>query len=199
MVSKAEPRDAGHRRVISYDDAVRAGRRVFLRDSELDMAALADELAVSRATLYRVAESRDRLLGDVLWTFGAHFFQQATEATEAGGARGVDRLLEVMRRFGEQLTGAEPFRRFLAQDWETAVMVLFTPAGRVHERFVAVNRELIQATVDAGEVSLPFDVDSFAYVFVRIYESMWYADLLSGREPDQALAERVARASFAAS
>lgn len=183
------------RRVISYGDAVDAGRRVFLRDAGLDMATVAAELSVSRATLYRVAESRDRLLGDVLWTFGDDFFARAREAA---GSEGVDRLLEVMRRFGEQLTGAGPFRSFLAKESETAVLILFTPAGRIHERFVQVNRDLIQEAVDAGEVTLPFDVDNFAYVFVRIYESCWYADLLSGRTPDLDLADRVARALFSA-
>lgn len=185
----------GSRRVISYEDAVRAGRRVFLRDSGLDMSALAGELSVSRATLYRVAESRDRLLGDVLWTFGQEFF---TRARREASARGVDRVLHVLRGFGEQLVGAEPFRRFLARDSETAVLILFTPAGRIHERFVGANRDLLQEGIDAGELTLPFDVDSFAYVFVRIYESMWYADLLSGRTPDLDLADRVARALFAA-
>lgn len=171
------------------------GRRVFLRDSGLDMSALAADLAVGRATLYRVAESRDRLLGDVLWTFGEDFFARARDETSS---RGVDRILEVLRRFGEQLIAAQPFRRFLANDSETAVLILFTPAGRIHERFVEVNRDLIQEAVDAGEIDLPFDVDNFAYVFVRIYESMWYADLLSGRTPDLDLAERVARALFTA-
>lgn len=159
------------------------------------MEALAEKLSVSRATLYRVVESRDRLLGDVLWTFGLDFF---TRSREAATGRGVDRILGVLRGFGEQLIAAEPFRRFLARDSETAVLILFTPAGRIHERFVGVNRELLQESIDAGELTLPFEVDSFAYVFVRIYESMWYADLLSGRPPDLDLAERAARSLLAA-
>lgn len=179
------------RRVISYDRVVQAGRRHFAERRTIDMEALAEELAVSRATLYRVAGSRDRLLGDVLWTFAETFFRHSREEADSTGA---ERLLEVLRRFSERIFAAEEFRAFLADDAETAVRVLFTPAGQIHERFVAVNRELIQDTVNSGELTIRFDVDILAYVWVRLYESMWYGDLLSGRRPDQNLVEHLARA-----
>ena len=54
------------RRVVSQDRVVEAGVRHFLEHGTLDMEALASELAVSRATLYRVAGSRDALLAGVL-------------------------------------------------------------------------------------------------------------------------------------
>lgn len=184
------------RRVITYPDAVAGGARLFRRTGGLQMEELADELSVSRATIYRVAPGRDRLLGDVLWRFAEAMYAVAEEETGAAPEprEGVDRVLAVLRRFGEQIMAAEPFRRFLSEDPETATRVLFTPAGRVHERFVTANERLIRREVDAGGLSAPFDVDSLAYVFSRIYESMWYADLLSGREPDLEVAERAARA-----
>lgn len=184
------------RRVIAYDDVVRAGIERFLRDSTIDMDILADDLAVSRATLYRVAAGRDRVLGDVLWALAIPMFERAKR--RAGG-EGVEVLIAVLRGFGRDIMAAEPFRTFITDEPETATRVLFTPAGGVHGRFVEANKRLMEEVrADTGGLSLPFDVDTAAYVFARIYESMWYADLLSGREPDLDVADRAARAVLSA-
>lgn len=178
-------------RIISHEDVVRAGRQMYARRSTIEMDTLADELNVSRATLYRVVSSRDRLLGDVLWSYAWPLYLQALE--EAQG-QGIERLLAVMRRFGNAIMGSRHFREFLAADPQVAIRVLFTPAANVHRRFVEANKALILETAGAGEISLPFDADELAYVFSRIFESMWYADLLSGREIDLDVAEHAARA-----
>jgi AcrR family transcriptional regulator len=177
-------------RVVDSAAVLRAARRQFARLRTVDMEALADDLAVSRATLYRVARSRDALLGDVLWTFADAFLDEAVAATTS---RGEERLLEVLRRFGDRIFGSPEFRGFLAAEPETAVRVLFTPSGGVHERFVARNRALLAETVARGELVPRFDVDSLAYVWVRLYESVWYADLLGGSSPDPRLVEQLAR------
>jgi AcrR family transcriptional regulator len=178
-------------RVISREEAIRAGRRMFADRATIDMDALAFDLGVSRATLYRVASSRDRLLGDVLWSYAERVYAEARARAEQ---EGIERLLEVLRRFGSANMANPQFRTFLASEPEVAIRVLLTPAGGVHQRFVETNKQLIVHTAEAGEIDLPFDLDSLAYVFSRIFESMWYADLLSGREVDLDVAERAARA-----
>jgi AcrR family transcriptional regulator len=185
------PIPPGSRRVITYEEVVAGARRHFLREATVDMEALAAELAVSRATLYRVVEGRDRLLGDVLWSLGEALLRSARERVTG---RGVDAILEISRRFYESVIQAGPFRRFLAAEPQTAVRVLFTPAGGVHERAVRAQKEIFAEALRGGGVHLPLDLDSLAYLYVRIFESMLYADLLSGRAPDLDLAERAARA-----
>lgn len=187
MSIQAEP----SRRAVDRRAAVDAGIRYYVRTCTIDMQELADELWVSRATLYRVVGSRDRLLGDVLWAFGSNFFRLSHQESTCSGA---ERLLEVLRNFGSRMFGSEQFRSFLAQEPETAARVLFTPSGGIHDRFVKANRRLIQEIVDAGELTLRFDADSLAYVLVRLYESMWYSDLLIGRDPDPDVVEHLARA-----
>ena len=49
---------------------------------------------------------------------------------------------------------------------------------------------------DCGPVEL-IDLDDLAYLYIRIYESMLYADVLIGRPPDIGPAERAARALVA--
>jgi len=185
----------GGRRVIGYDATVGAAVGLWLRTGTIDMDALARRMAVSRATLYRVVPGRDRLLGDVLWRQAGVLFARARR--DARGA-GADRVLDVLRRFGEDIVSAQPFRQFIRAEPDTAIRVLFTPAGAVHERFVALNRDLLAEEAAAGTLVPPFDLDDLAYVFVRVYESMWYADLLAGREPNLRVADCAARAMLRA-
>ena len=134
-------------RVITYAQAARCARQLFTETAALDMEELAHRLAVSRATLYRVVSSRDRLLGDVLWELGEATTRRA--AQEAPGV-GVDRLLGTAARFNEQIVAYQPLRRLLRDDPATAFRVLFMAEAGVHRRFVELWRELMAAEVAAG-------------------------------------------------
>src|ERR1700758_1065955 len=57
--------------------AFAAARRRFERCERLDMQALAAELAISRATLYRWTGDREQLLGDVIWSLSHELFERA--------------------------------------------------------------------------------------------------------------------------
>jgi AcrR family transcriptional regulator len=180
-------------RVLVYEDALAAARKQFLAEGTLDMQELADILTVSRATLYRVVGNRDRLLGDVIWGFGANTLARSIEETSPD-ATGIDRIVETSRRFNEYVVTFEPLRTFLREEPLTAFRVLFSPAGKVHERAVIAWRNMLEESAERGEIKLPFDVDRLAYVLVRSGESMLYADLIGGREPDINLAAITQRA-----
>ena len=178
------------RRVVSERDVVRGGCRFFLQHGTLEMDALAASLAISRATLYRVVHSRDRLLGDVLWELGEQVLNRAREQRTATG---VDGVIEVTHRFCVSLLRSEPFRDFLRAEPKTANRVLFTPAGGVHARAVAAQKEILLEAARRGELRLAADPDHLAYLYVRIIESTLYAELLNGQQPDLPLAERTIR------
>jgi AcrR family transcriptional regulator len=186
-------RDESSSRVLSYADAFSRARTRFVADGTLDMASLARELSVSRATLYRVVGNRDRLLGDVIWDLGAGTLHRAIRETPADRT-GIDRIVETSKRFNEYVMAFAPLRHLLREEPLTAFRVLFSPAGGVHERAVAAWRAMLEAAVERGEIVPPFDVDRLAYILVRSGESMLYADLIAGREPDIELAAVVQRA-----
>ena len=85
-------------RVITYEAIVSGARRHFLREGTIDMEQLAHELAVSRATLYRAVDGRDRLLGDVLWSLAERTYAEARRGVTL---RGVDAILEISERFAD--------------------------------------------------------------------------------------------------
>ncbi|MBL7254110.1 QsdR family transcriptional regulator [Paractinoplanes lichenicola] len=160
-------------RVVNHDQVVAAGREHFLQRSTLDMAALAGEMAISRATLYRVAGSRDALLDDVLCELTEAMFLQARAAREHHGFDGV---VEVSRHFGEQLR-SPVLERFLRLEPEAASRVLFTPAGGVHRRAVAIQAEIFR---EAGLTN----IDHLAYLYVRMVGAFLYAEFFTGRHAD---------------
>ena len=178
-------------RVVAHEDVLRVAERMFDADGRVDLAELADRLAVSRATLYRVIGSRERLLGDVLWWQGQRVMDYA--ATRVAAVSGAERLVQLARVFNERLISYGPLRQFLREDPVLAHHVLFLPEARVHTRFVARWRDLFVEAAARGEITLPFDVDELAFLWVRTGESMLYADLMSGLEPRVELAERVQR------
>ena len=80
------------------------------------MQSLAGDLAVSRATLYRVAGSRDALLGEALWLLGRRLLDTARAERVHPGPDGV---IEVSRIFAERLSAAPPMRTFIAAEPDT--------------------------------------------------------------------------------
>jgi hypothetical protein len=89
-------------------------------------------------------------------------------------------------------------QRFLTTHPQIALPVLFTSAGRVHERMVDLWSELFVSAVEAGELALPDGPRETAYLYVRVGESMLFSSLLAGVEPDATAAERVRRAVLGA-
>jgi len=174
----------GVRRVISEREVVRGACRHFLRHATLDMQLLAVELSISRATLYRVVHSRDRLLGAVLWRLGERVLAEARRARTQSG---VDGVLQVTRVFCGRLRMSAPFREFLAAEPATAARVLFTASGGVHGRVVAAQHQIL---LEAGAAGACADL---AYLYVRVVESALYAELLTGHAVDPVIAERAAR------
>ena len=180
-----------NRRVIGHDAVVRGAVHHFLRRPTLDMDALAAELAISRATLYRVAHSRDALLAAV---FRALSKLMLDTARRSRTRTGVDGVIEVSRHFGEQFRGSDAMRRFLADDREAAARVLFTPAGAVHDEIVATQLEIFAEAGLTAELGPDADLEYLAFLYVRIAGSALYATFFTGRPVDFAVAERALRA-----
>jgi AcrR family transcriptional regulator len=171
-------------------DALALARRRWLAGERLDMGALAKELGVSRATLYSWVGSRERLIGEVLWSFAEQGMAQAR--ADATGT-GADYIVDVFDRFTHANASFAPLHRFIEQDAELALRVLTSKQGPVQERMIAVARELLVAEVEARTFEPALDVDTLAYLLVRVAESFIYSDIITGTEPDVEKAIEVVR------
>jgi AcrR family transcriptional regulator len=162
-------------------DALRLARDRWLAGERIDMGALARELGISRATLYSWVGSKERLIGEVLWSFAEEGVRQARERATGTGA---DYVVDVIEHFNHLNANFAPLRRFIEQDPELALRVLASKEGPVQERMIAVARELLAEQVAAGALTTALDIDTLAYLLVRVAESFLYNDLITGGEPD---------------
>src|ERR671935_1966760 len=78
-------------------DIFDAALATYLDCRRLDMRALAGELGISRATLYRHAGGRDRLLGEVIWYRTRQALALAAEDTRR--LKGEKRVVTIIERF----------------------------------------------------------------------------------------------------
>jgi AcrR family transcriptional regulator len=158
----------------------RLARRRFLHGERLDMQAMASELGVSRATVYRWAGNHDRLLGEVLVDLTRKTWALA-ECDVPG--RGPERILTVYRRVLTLLVTSEPYRTALLRDPRQLLRVA-TRDGRVIRTVTDLCADLLAREEATGSLVLPTDHRALASAMVRIGEATIYADLLAGADPD---------------
>jgi hypothetical protein len=134
--------------------------------------------------------SKERLLGEVLWSFAEDGLAQVTAAATGTGA---DYILDVFERFDRMNASFPPLRRFLEQEPELALRLLTSKHGPVQGRMIAAARDLLTEQVQAGALTPALDVDTLAYLMVRVAESFIYSDVITGSERDVDKAVEVVR------
>lgn len=171
-------------------DAFQLAKKKWLAGERIDIGALAKELGVGRATLFRWVGSRELLIGEIIWSIQMPFMEKARAEVRARGLRGADYVAGVSERLMEGIRSFTPLRRFIESDPEFALRVLTSKSSTVQSRNVELVRANVQDQVDRGYLTPPLPIDTLAYVIVRIGEAFVYADVISGREPaiDQAAA-----------
>ena len=171
-------------------DALKLARARWLKGERIDMGALATELGISRATLYTWVGSKERLIGEVLWSFAEEGLRQSRAAAKGSGAEYITGVFE---HFDRMNAAFPPLRRFIEQDPELALRLLTSKHGPVQERMIAATRELLTEQVEAGALVPALDVDTLAYLIIRVAESFTYSDVITGSEPDVDKAVEVVR------
>jgi AcrR family transcriptional regulator len=162
---------------------------VFLDHRRLDMRALADQLAIGRATLYRRVQGRDHLLGEVMWWLTRHAIARAVE--NARRRRGRSRVLKVVESLLHDISGQSALRRMLDEEPEAALRILTSKHGPVQQGLIDVVGSVLAEEEALGALSPGIDRETLAYVIVRVGESFLYADVIADNEPQVDLAVEV--------
>jgi AcrR family transcriptional regulator len=161
-----------------------------LAAERVEMSALADELGVNRATLYRWVGSRDQLLVEIIWSLGERTLENIDDGV---GTKGAERIVQVIRRFLEAVISNAGMQRWLAEEGEYAMRLLTRHDTDFQPRLIAAVQELLGQETDAGRLDLPVDLHEVAYVIVRLIESYTYLDLITGERPEARRAEPILR------
>jgi AcrR family transcriptional regulator len=162
-------------------DALALARQRFLAGQRLEMGALAQELGISRATLYTWVGGKDRLLSEVLWSFASGALKQAIAQAHGTGA---DYILDVFQRFAQMNASFEPNLRFVEREPELALRLIASKHSPVQGRMINAARELLTEQVQAGALQPALDIDTLAYLIIRVAESFIYSNVITGSEPD---------------
>jgi AcrR family transcriptional regulator len=163
-------------------DIFDAALATFLARRRLDMRALAGELHISRATLYRRVGGRDHLLGAVIWYLTRRALARAYEDTEQ--LRGTERIVTVIERFMRDVRSQPALGRLLEAEPEAALRILTSKHGPIQGGIIAVLERLMALEEERGGLKLNIDHRTLAYAIVRIGESFLYADVIADNDPD---------------
>jgi AcrR family transcriptional regulator len=150
---------------------IRAGKRI-------DMVALAADLGVSRATLYRWTGDRERLLADAVWA-EAHMI--ANHILHHHRAKtGLSRIQAVCVDFLAYFGNNDAVNAFLRHERDTGLELLTWVNGGFRPRLISWIGDLIQGEIDAGRYRPPAEPELLADGIVTIGERF----LHHGGDPD---------------
>jgi AcrR family transcriptional regulator len=176
-------------------DAFELAMGKWVKGERVEIGAVAEELGVNRATVFRWVGSRELLLGEIVWQRFAAIWKFATQTAKGVGA---DYAADFTRRVMEAALESEPLRRFIAHDPEYALRLLTSKTSTVQARIVEAVCVLLREQAEAGHIAPALSIEDLAYALVRIVESCLYSDQITGRKPNTVVTSEVIRILVAA-
>jgi AcrR family transcriptional regulator len=163
------------------DDVLEAAMHSYLRGLRIDVQAIAAELGLGRATIYRWFGSREDLIGEVLLRAAEPLLDAARAEARGRGGRA---LLDTFDRFNRGLAGATALRQFVEQERDAALRIIYAGDGKVQPRIVERIVAIIEEEVEAGRYNPPTDPATLGYAIVKIAEAFLFSDAVAGVRGD---------------
>ena len=177
----AVARKRGRRPAASREDVLAAAMHRYLRGRRVDVQAIAGELGLGRATIYRWFGSREGLIGEVLARAADPLLDHARASARGRGGRA---LLDTFDRFNRSLMDAPALLRFVEQERDAAVRIITSGTGYVQRHLVARITEYIEDEVRRGAYAPPVEPATLAYAIVRLAEAFLFNDAAAGVRGD---------------
>ncbi len=153
----------------------------FLAGERVEMVAIAREIGVARASMYRWFKAREILLGEMLAALGERRLAAHRRASTGGGAVA---LVETLSGYSQELLSSIGLRALLAREPERALRILTSSDGIVQPRIIAAVERLIDAEVQARRFVPSVAPGTLAYAVVRLGEAFIYNDAAIGSRGD---------------
>ena len=165
----------------SRDEVLERALHHYLRGRRVDVQAIAAELGLGRATIYRWFGSREDLIAEVLFVASEPLLD-ASRAAARG--RGGDALLDTFDRYNRGLADSPALRQFVESERDAALRIITSSGGRVQPRIVERITGLIEDEVRAGTYEPPVEPSTLAYAIVRLAEAFLFNDAIAGMRGD---------------
>lgn len=178
--STALPPRRGRRPAASRSDVLAAALDRYLHGRRIDVRAIAAELGLGRATIYRWFGSREILVGETVALAAEPLFAEARAGADGSGGAA---LLDTFDRINRGLADAPALRSFLELERD-ALRILTSSGGIVQPRAVATIRRFVEDEVRAGTYDPPVDPSTLAYAIVRLAEAFLFNDATAAMRGD---------------
>ncbi len=160
--------------------AIDAATHVYLAGEALDMSALAGDLGVGRATLYRWIGNRDELLGAVLAEATERTYRRAIDHAPGSGA---ELILAVFEGVMRSVVASAPLRAFTQREPMVFIRLALMP-GAIESVSARATAAVLAREQAAGRLQLTVAPEVLGGALVRICDVHLYAPLLGGDEPE---------------
>ncbi|MFE2957937.1 QsdR family transcriptional regulator [Nocardia tengchongensis] len=164
----------------SREDVLEASIAVFLEGKRLDVNAIAAQLGVGRASIYRWFGSRDGLLGAAVARQLEKVVALADRRTRGAGG---ERLTATLDRTIDLLVANDALRAYFDNESTAALRLITRGDGLVHQTAVALIEQHIERAESEGYCP-PIERDTLAYALVRLWEAFLYNDAVAGFRGD---------------
>ena len=181
MSSVRGARTRGRPAAATREEVLEAAMDRFLRGRRIDVQAIAAELGLARATIYRWFGSREELIGEVLFMAADPLLR---DARGEAGRQGGSALLNTFDGFNRRLADAPALRRFVESERDAAVRIITSGAGTLQPRIVARIQEVIEEEIEAGRYRAPVEPSTLAYAIVKLAEAFLFNDAAAGMRGD---------------
>jgi AcrR family transcriptional regulator len=148
----------------------------------LEMRALARELGIGRATLYRWNRGREELLSEVLVSLSEGNMRRAE--SEVDTPPGALRVCHVHDLHIRLISGSGSLRTFVHNEPQVASRLLLDVNGSVHLAATRILADFLRRQQEQSTWRPPLDTETFAHVVARISETYIYADLIARAQPE---------------
>jgi AcrR family transcriptional regulator len=181
MSQKGTTRPRGRPAAASREDVIEAGLHRYLRGQRVDVQAIAAEIGVGRATVYRWFGSRDNLIGEIVIRATEPVLLDARAGLEGKGGAG---LLDTFDRFNRALADAPALRAFVDQERDAALRLIASGAGIVQPRIVELITGLIKEEAESGTYEPPVEPALLGYAIVKLAQAFLFNDAVAGIRGD---------------
>src|SRR3954447_6196017 len=171
----------GRPAAASPEDVLDAAMQRYLRGRRVDVQAIAAELGLGRATIYRWFGSREKLLGAIIIRATEPVLMMARSGLSGKGGPG---LLDTFDRFNRALADAPALRVFVEQERDAALRLIASGAGIVQPRIVELITALIVEEVEAGTYEPPIEPALLGFAIVKLAQAFLFNDAVAGIRGD---------------
>ena len=168
--------------------------RWIVQGRRIEMQGLADDLGVSRATLFRNLGTREAILSEALWHLTEATLHLARYRWETERPDGALHSPGTGEHINALVSRSAPLHKLLVDEPTLTIRVLTDPRGRVQTGVVDFVEHLLRRDIEEHGLVPIAEPRDLAFALVRLGESFLYSDVLANRPPDIEAANRVQRA-----